>query len=274
MNNTILVLGGTGKTGRRVIDRLAKLSIPVRIGSRSISPFFDWYKEETWEATLAGIEKVYITFQPDIAIPQAQQIIQSFVQKAKYAGVQKLVLLSGRGEHEAELCENLVIKSGLDWTIVRASWFMQNFSEGFLLDSILAGEMILPKINADEPFVDADDIADVVVEALMDDAHSHQIYSLTGPTLLSFEKAISLIATAIKREIQYSEISMHDYTDMLRSYELSEEFISLISYLFTQVLDGRNEFTTNDVETVLNRKPTSFQEYINKTIKTGIWNQP
>lgn len=272
MNKTILVLGGTGKTGRRVIDRLAKLNIPIRTGSRNTAPFFDWYKEETWDAALSGIEKVYITFQPDFAVPQAPKIIQSFVLKAKSAKVQKLVLLSGRGEHEAEQCEKLIMESGIDWTIVRASWFMQNFSENFLLDSVLAGELVLPKVNAKEPFIDADDIADVVVEALMDNSHSHQVYSLTGPELLSFEKATSLIATAINKEIQFSEISMQEYTEMLKTYGLSEEFIWLINYLFTETLDGRNEFITHDVETVLKRKPKSFQEYVIKTTETGIWN--
>ena len=272
MNNKILVLGGTGKTGRRVIDRLEKLSIPVRIGSRGIAPFFDWYNEETWEATLVGIEKVYITFQPDLSVPHAAKMIQSFVHKAKSSGVQKLVLLSGRGgEKEAEQSENSVMESGLDWTIVRASWFMQNFSENFLLDSVLAGELVLPKVNVEEPFIDADDIADVVVEALMDETHSQKIYSLTGPALISFQKATSLIVDAINKEIQFSEISMKDYTNMLKSYELSEEFISLIQYLFLETLDGRNEFITHDVEAVLKRKPTSFKDYVIKTAATGVW---
>lgn len=273
MNNEILVIGATGKTGRRVAERLTNLSIPVRMGSRNANPAFDWDNPNTWKEVLTGIEKVYVTFQPDIAIPTAADAISKFVMEAKNAGVKKLVLLSGRGEKEAEVCEDIVRNSGIDWTVVRASWFMQNFSEGIFLDSILAGQMVLPNLKAKEPFVDVDDIADVVVAALTNDVHSQKTYSLTSPGLLSFKDATSLIAAATNKPIQYSEVSMEEYTGMLRSYQIPEGVIGLIEYLFTEVLDGRNEFVTTDVEEVLNRKPTSFEDYIKKTIKTGVWNK-
>lgn len=274
MSNKTLVLGASGKTGRRVLERLKNQNIPSHIGSRSAMPPFDWDNAATWPSVLAGIDKVYISFQPDLAVPQAAAAIQEFVVQAKKAGVQKLVLLSGRGEKEAEQCEDIVKQSGLDWTIVRASWFMQNFSENFLLDSILTGQVVIPEVKAKEPFVDADDIADVVVEALTNDLHSGKTYSLTGPELLSFEQATSFIAEAINKPLQFSSVSIEEYTTMLRSYQLSEDFIWLIQYLFTTVLDGRNEFITQDVEMVLKRKPTSFTAYIAKTNATGIWNNP
>jgi len=272
MSNEILVLGATGKTGKRVVERLTKQNRSVRIGSRTAKIPFDWEQPATWPSVLAGIEKVYITYQPDLSVPQAVDTIKQFVEETKKAGVQKLVFLSGRGEKEAEQCEVIVQQSGLDWTIVRASWFMQNFSESFLLDSILTGEVVIPQVKAKEPFVDADDIADVVVAALTNDLHSGKTYSLTGPELLSFEQATALIAEAIDKPILFSSVSMNDYTAMLRSYELPENFIWLIQYLFTEVLDGRNEFVTTDVEAVLKRKPASFAEYIIKTNITGIWN--
>jgi uncharacterized protein YbjT (DUF2867 family) len=271
MSNTILVLGGTGKTGRRIAERLSKMNIPVRIGSRNANLSFDWENENTWTAALTGIQKVYITFQPDLAVPGSVEKIESFATVARRAGVQKLVLLSGRGEREAELCENKVMESGLDWTIVRASWFMQNFSENFFLDSIHAGEVVLPKVDALEPFVDTDDIADVAVAALISDNHSKKIYELTGPELLSFETAVAEISESIQRPIAYREISMKEYVAMLREYQLPEDFIWLVQYLFTEVLDGRNESLTNDIEKVLGRKPTSFNEYIAKTNRTGVW---
>lgn len=272
MSNEILVIGGTGKTGRRVAERLTNLNVPVRIGSRNAAIPFDWDNEITWLAALQDIKKAYITFPPDLAVPGSSEKIALLVQAAKEAGVQKLVLLSGRGEEEAQLCERKVIESGLDYTIVRASWFMQNFSEGYFLESILAGHFVLPKINALEPFTDADDIADVVVASLINDEHSKKIYELTGPELLSFKEATFLISSAINRPIVYEEINMEEYRALLKSYELPEDIIWLITYLFSEVLDGRNESVTNDVEKVLARKPTSFKSYAEKTIKTGIWN--
>ena len=163
MTNKILVIGGTGKTGRKVAERLTKLDQIVRIGSRSESPSFDWQDPSTWPAALEGMDKVYITFQPDLAVPGALEAIEGLTKEAKRSGIKKLVLLSGKGEREAELCEQVVIHCGIHFTIVRASWFNQNFSESFFLDPIVAGHVALPQAQAKVPYVDTDDIADVAV---------------------------------------------------------------------------------------------------------------
>ena len=137
----ILVLGGTGKTGRRIVTDLKAKGIPVRIGSRSASPSFDWNNEKSWDACLANIEAVYICYSPDLAMPGATDAVQALVDRAKQQGVQRLVLLSGRGETEAQACEHIVQESGLEWTIVRSSWFYQNFSEGAFADMVSAGQI-------------------------------------------------------------------------------------------------------------------------------------
>lgn len=271
MSKKILVLGSTGKTGKRVAERLQNLQIPIRLGSRNGEPSFNWDDQSNWSNVLEGIESVYITFQPDLAVPQAAEKIRLFTETAKARNVNKLLLLSGRGEKEAQICEQIIIQSGIDWTIIRASWFMQNFSENFLLDSILNNEVILPLIKCLEPFVDADDIADVAVAALTDSKHNRKIYELTGTELLSFETATSLIAKETNRNITYAEIPMNEYEAALKSYQLPDGFIWLIKYLFTEVLDGRNESLSNDIENILSRKPTTFKEYVIKTAKTEIW---
>ncbi|MEL6239461.1 MAG: NAD(P)H-binding protein, partial [Pseudomonadota bacterium] len=178
-----LVLGGTGKTGRRVADRLKAAGETVRIGSRSATPGFDWDTEASWDAALKDVTAAYITYAPDLAFPGATDAIERFVHKAKRAGVKRLVLLSGRGEEEAQACECIVQVSGIDWTIVRASWFNQNFSEGAFIDMVLNGAITLPAGDTPEPFVDADDIADVVVAALTQDHHFGEVYEVTGPRL-------------------------------------------------------------------------------------------
>ena len=161
-----LVLGGTGKTGRRVAKRLRARGLPVRIGSRSAEPRFDWNDAATWASVLQGVGAVYITYQPDLAVPGAVEAVWSFTKAALEAGVRRMVLLSGRGEEEAQRAEQALQDTGAEWTIVRATWFAQNFSEGFLLDAVLAGEVALPAGDVGEPFVDVDDIADVAVAAL------------------------------------------------------------------------------------------------------------
>ena len=271
MSNKILVLGSTGKTGKRVAERLQNLQIPTRLGSRKGQPSFNWDEPGNWEEVLTGIETVYITFQPDVAIPRAFEKIKLFTEAAKLCKVNKLVLLSGRGEDTAEACEQLVIQSGIEWTIIRANWFMQNFSESIFLESILNNELVIPTAKSPEPFVDVDDIADVAVAVLMNKQHSYKTYVLSGPAAISFESATAQIATALNRPIAYTEISINEYADILKSYQLPDETVDLIQYLFTEVLDGRNETISNDIENILGRKPTSFKEYVLKTVKTGVW---
>ncbi|WP_229311529.1 NAD(P)H-binding protein [Larkinella rosea] len=266
-----LVLGGTGKTGSRIVQRLTERGWPLRIGSRSAKPGFDWENRATWKTALEGMDSVYIAFQPDLAVPGAVETIRSFVEIAVKTGVRKLVLLSGRGEPEAEECERVVMGSGTDWTILRASWFNQNFNEGYLLEPLQSGYVALPVGAIGEPFIDVEDIADVAVAALTEEGHTGQLYELTGPRLLTFEEAVTEIAAATGRPIHYESIPMADYASMLVEYDVPEEFVGLLRYLFTEVLDGRNASVADGVERALGRKPTDFSEYIRRTAATGVW---
>lgn len=270
----VLVLGGTGKTGRRIVEQLQQRGYHVRIGSRGATPKFDWEDTSTWSAALEGIDSVYITYQPDLAVPGAKEAIEGLTKEAKKHGVQKLVLLSGKGEREAELCEEIVMNSGVDYTIVRASWFNQNFSESFFLDPILHGFVALPLADTNVPYVDADDIAEVAVEALTNQAHDGEIYELTGSQFFTFRQVIKEIAKATDREITFSEVSVEEYTQMLKEHGVPEGYVWLISYLFTEVLDNEaNQVMTYDIEKVLGRKPKLFLDFVKETAKTGVWNQ-
>lgn len=267
----ILILGGTGKTGRRLADRLTAQGLPVRIGSRSGTPPFDWENDATWEPALDGIGAVYISYYPDLAVPGAAEAVGAFSRLAVERGVNRLVLLSGRGETEAQRAEEMLKASGADWTILRCAWFSQNFSESFLLDSLLAGEVALPVGNVGEPFVDADDIADAAVTVLTRQGHVGQLYELTGPRLLSFADAVAEIGNAAGRDIRFVRISHAEFTAAVAGYNLPAEFAWLLNELFTEVLDGRNEALTDGVERVLGRAPKDFSAYASETAATGIW---
>lgn len=269
----ILVLGGTGKTGSRVVTKQRNRGCDsVRIGSRKARPAFDWGNPGTWPKVVEGIDSVYITFQPDLAVPDAVGKIENFVDLAVESGVRKMVLLSGRGEKEARVCEQLVMNAAPSWSIVRASWFNQNFSESIFLQPILEGHVALPRADALEPFVDADDIADVVVETLLDDNHHGKIYELTGPRLLTFPQAVAEISKAAGRDIKFQPLTLEEYEELLTAYNLPKDEIWLANYLFREVLDGRNASVTSDIETVLGRKPIDFSEYVRNTVVSGIWN--
>jgi uncharacterized protein YbjT (DUF2867 family) len=267
----VLVLGGKGKTGRRVVERLQSRGRDVLAASRSTVPSFDWNDRETWTDVLQGVGSVYITYQPDLAVPGAVEAISHFIDLALAAGVRRLVLLSGRGEEEAQRAEQVLRDSGADWTIVRAGWFSQNFSENFLVDGVLAGEVVLPASAAKEPFVDADDIADVVVEALMDDRHIGQLYEVTGPRLMTFADAIKEIGSACGRDIRFVEVSAEAYKTLLEEHQLPDDFVWLIMYLFTTVLDGRNERLNDGVQRALGRAPRDFSDYARDVAATGAW---
>ena len=272
-NGLTLVLGGTGKTGRRVVERLEALDVPVRMGSRSASPAFDWEDEATWAPVLRGVEKVYLSYYPDLAAPGAPEAVRAFTAKAADAGVRRVVLLSGRGEPEARECEQIVQVSGPEWTVVRASWFAQNFSEDYLLDPVRAGEVVLPAGDVPEPFVDAEDIADVAVAALTRDGHTGEIYEVTGPRALTFADAVAEIGRAAGREIAFIPVGADAYAAALKEHGLHDEVIGFLMYLFTTVLDGRNARPADGVRRALGRAPRDFSDYARETAASGIWNE-
>ena len=269
-NNTILVIGSTGKTGKRVVDRLEARGITVRHGSRTADIPFDWDDRRTWAPALAGIDKVYVTYYPDLAVPGSVDAIHELTDLAKEAGVRRLVLLSGRNEVEAQRAEDVVRQSGLDWTIVQCSFFSQNFNEGAWLEEVLAGSVSLPVRDVLEPFVDADDIADVVVAALTEDGHVGQLYELTGPRLLSFGDAVAEVAAAAGRDISFVSVSIDDYVAMLKEYGLPDDFIWLLNHLFTEVLGSKAQLG-DGVQRALGRQPRDFTDYAREAAATGVW---
>src|SRR3984893_7192656 len=269
-NNTILVIGSTGKTGKRVADQLEMRGIPIRHGSRSADLPFDWDNPQTWAPALAGVDKVYLTYYPDLAVPGSVDAVARLTELARYAGVSGLLRLSGRNEAEAERAERVVIASGLEWTIVRCAFFAQNFNEGAWLDEVLAGTVSLPVDHVQEPFVDTDDIADVAVAALTDDRHVGQLYQLTGPRLLSFRDAVAQIGAATGRDISFVSVPIADYTAMLTEYGLPQDFIWLLNHLFTEVL-GSKARLADGVQRALGREPKDFADYARETATTGVW---
>jgi uncharacterized protein YbjT (DUF2867 family) len=270
---TTLVLGGTGKTGRRVAERLRSRGWPVRIGSRFAEVPFDWNQPTTWNDALANVSQAYVSYYPDVAVPGTANVIRSFTEVAISRGVRRIVLLSGRGEPEAERCEQVVQASGVEWAIVRASWFNQNFSEGHFFEPILEGELALPAGAIGEPFVDADDIAEVAAASLIDDRHAGEVYEVTGPRLWTFAEAIAEIARVTRRDIRFTEIGIQDYAAGMEGAGVPRELVALITYLFTEVLDGRNASVQDGVQRALGRPPRDFSAYVRDTAATGVWNR-
>lgn len=270
-DRTFLITGATGKTGRLVADRLEARGVAVRRVTRGSAIPFDWTDRATWQGALTGIHAAYITYQPDLAVPGSVDDIRAFSALAVELGVRRLVLLSGRGEEEAVAAEEALKEAGADWTILSASWFHQNFSEGFFTDMLKGGELVLPAGDVREPFVDTRDIADMAIKALTEEGHAGRKYEITGSRLMTFAQATADVARAAGRDIRYTRVNVADYARMLKAEGVPDDYVWLVTYLFTSVLDGRNESVSGDVEAVLGRPPRDFADFAREAAVTGIW---
>ena len=267
--STVLVTAATGKTGRRVVDRLHRLGVPVRAGSGASDPPFDWTDRATWRPALAGVDAVYLCYIPDLAVPGATDDVRALTDEAVAAGVRRLVLLSGRGEPEAHAAERVVQRAELEWTVVRCAWFLQNLTEGFLADDVATGELALPVDDVREPWVDLEDVADVVVAALTDGRHAGQVYELTGPRLLRFDELMAAVAAGTGRPARFRTCTVAELADRVRPY--GEDAVALFTYLATEVLDGRNAHLADGVRRALRREPRDVTAFVRDAVTSGAW---
>lgn len=264
-----LAIGGSGKTGRRVIERLKALGHDVSSASRSSKPSFDWNDDRNWNEVLEGVKALYVTYHPDLSVPGASDHIRALLAAAEAQGVERIVLLSGRGEEEAQLCERLVLNSSIPATVVRCGWFNQNFSESFFRDLLLSGTLAVPNAHVGEGYVDAEDIADVVTASLTEEGHAGQIYQLTGPELLTFRDIAAIFHETTGRELNVVDVSREKFVEGLEAAQLPEGMVQLVDYLFNEVLDGRNSSLGDGVQRALGRPPRNFRSFLQKAHLSG-----
>jgi uncharacterized protein YbjT (DUF2867 family) len=269
----VVVLGGTGKTGRRVASRLIDRGVPVRIASRSSTWRFDWEDQSTWRPLFQDVRAMYVAYHPDLAGPGAAEALGTLARIAVESGVRRIVLLSGRGEPQAEVSEQAVRRSGAQLTVLRSAWFAQNFSEGEFRSSVARGELSLPGPgNVGEPFIEVEDIADVAAAALLDDRHIGKTWELTGPRLVTLDEAMAEIAAASGRSVRYTPISTADFTSAIAEH-VPLEYAKFLGELFTFLLDGHNSHITDGVERVLGRKARDFHDFVRDAARAGAWSQ-
>ena len=269
--NPVLVIGGTGKVGRRVVQRLTARGVPTRVGSRFGDPRFEWENLATWAPALRGMGAAYVAYSLELGVPRARNLLVSFAELAVRSGVRRLVLLGRRGEPESERAEEALRTTGAELTVLRSSWLNQSFSEDFLLQHVLSGVVELPDRNAREPFVDADDVADVAVAALTDARHAGRAYELTGQRLLTFRDAIAEIGEASGRDIRFEPVALEDYAARAAARGVPTVTADRIAYLIGEVLDGRNARLASGVQRALGRAPKDFRMYAREAAAAGIW---
>ncbi|WP_424187848.1 NmrA family NAD(P)-binding protein [Actinokineospora sp. G85] len=278
-DQAILVTGATGKSGSRVARQLREKGHTVRAASRSGEVVFDWEDSSTWDAALKGATSAYIV-QLD-----GTKLVRPFVELAVKHGLERLVLASGRGIDNPDYAtdssgmldglvdsENAVRESGLRWSISRPGWFAQNFSEGFFADHIRAGELRLPGGDGAASFIDAEDIAAVVVAALTeDDKHNGQVYEVSGPVAVTLEEAVVTISEAAGREIRYVPLSVEDYTNELVEAGIPREDAGAFADMVEPLRNNTDAYVSDGVERALGRPARTFAEFAKSTAEAGGW---
>ncbi|MGY1943550.1 SDR family oxidoreductase [Nocardia asiatica] len=274
----ILVTGATGKSGRRVVGRLRAAGLPVRAAARNGEHPFDWTDRGTWDAALEGVRSAYIV-QLD-----GTKLVRPFVEQAVRHGVRRIVLASGRGIDDPSYVrdsggvldgivdsEAAVRESGLEWTITRPGWFAQNFSEGFFADAVRGGELRLPAGRGAASYVDAEDIAAVVVAALTEDGHAGRVYELSGPRAVTLAEAVATISEVTGRDIRYVPISVEDYVGELVRQGLPPADAEAFADVIAPLREGKDEHVSDGVQRALGRPPRTFTEFARSTAAAGGW---
>jgi uncharacterized protein YbjT (DUF2867 family) len=268
----VVIVGGAGKTGQRVADRLAAHGLPSRFASRSTSPAFDWEDPSTWHGALEGARAAYVAYQPDLAAPGATERIGEVAALASTLGVERFVLLSGRGEEGALLSEQAAFAAHDNVTVCRVAWFAQNFTEGALAGAVPTGVFALPAPgDVPEPFVDLDDVADVAVLALTEDGHGGVVHELTGPESLTLAEVAQRLSDASGKSVEYVEVTQEEFVAEAVGEGLDEVTASFLAGLFTEIFDGRNVATTTGVREALGREPRAFGDWANDAAAQGSW---
>lgn len=274
----ILIIGGKGKTGRRVAAQLDARGIPYRLASRSSEQRFDWYDESTWSTTIAGTDTAYLA--PPVG-PTGLAQAGRFIKQAANEGLRRVVLLSGRGVgspgrdfavYDGQLdLEHAVQASGADWTIVQPAWFAQGFSEDFLRYHVLGGEIRVSAGTGGEAWIDTNDVGDVMTEALLNEAYTGQILAISGPRPLTMSEVAEALTTATGRPIGYVDLQPEDHVKELIGDGLIQEDAEAVRDLFAVIRNHRSEYVSDGVEKVLGRRPCDFADWAQETAATGIW---
>ncbi|MFI7405183.1 NAD(P)H-binding protein [Streptomyces sp. NPDC049541] len=269
-NMTVVVTGASGRTGSRVVRAARAAGLAVRPASRAHG--FDWEDPTTWARSLRGADAAYLVYPSDVGAPAATEGVGALAREAVGLGVRRLVLLSARGEEQALATEAALKASGADWTVVRAAWFAQNFSEGPLVEELRRGELVFPAGEVREPFVDVRDIADVAAVALTaGERYVGRTVEVTGPRLLSFREAVAEISAASGREVSYTPVPARAYGEALAGFGVPAEEAEFLVGVFEGLLDGRNAHLTDGVRRVLGRAPRDFGDFAREAAALGTW---
>jgi uncharacterized protein YbjT (DUF2867 family) len=282
--STILITGASGKAGMAVARRLAAANIPFRALVRSAEKgeplaalggeiaIGDLSDEASVQAALDGVTKA-VLIMPNGEQQQAMET--RFTDLCVAAGVQHLVYLSSIEsvpENKNPITqmhvavENHIRQSGLDYTLIRPSFFMQMFitSAPGIKER---GELVMPTGDGTVATTDLRDVAEVIELVLAEDGHAGKSYDLTGPELLTLGECAERFTKVLGKEIKHVSPPLDAFAERLRSVGFPEWRVNAVCKEFEGIQRGIIDHTTTTVEKLLGRPPTSLEQFIRDHIE-------
>jgi festuclavine dehydrogenase len=254
---TTLIIGGTGKTGLGLARLLKAANYPVLLTSRSgkaPEPFkaaaFDWLDPATFENPFkldTNIDRAYLVCPP---VYDLLSLVKPFIDLAITKGVKRFVLLSASTVKPGDMIlgqvHQYLLDVGVDYTVLRPTWFMQNFATGFSLNIRENNEIVSATGNGQIPLVSTEDISQAAFDALTAEKSPNTDYLLLGPELYSYDEAAKLLSSIIGREITHKKISIEEQAQALAKRGLSPELANYLAKIQADVAEGSAAADFND----------------------------
>jgi uncharacterized protein YbjT (DUF2867 family) len=277
MVDRIAVIGATGNVGVEVVKNLHARGAPVVAAVRNIPKArrllgnnisyveFDFARPETFVDAFINVRKLFLVRPPDIA--DTQRYIAPALTAARAAGVEHVVFLSLLGVERNRFVphyaiEQELLKSGMDWTFLRASFFMQNLNTVHRADIRDGNVIFLPAGYGKTSFIDVRDIAAVGAKALTEDGHRNKAYPLTGDVALSYGDTVDIFSQVLARPIRYHNSSVIAFAARMRARGYPWSFVLVMIGIYTTARLGLAARVTPDTEHLLGRTPISFRQYV------------
>jgi uncharacterized protein YbjT (DUF2867 family) len=269
----VLVLGGTGTTGRRVVAGLRAAGVPARAATRKPAEpgqvRFDWADRSTHAGALRGASAVYLLAPIGEASPAV--LVEPFLTDALDAGVRRVVLLSSSAVTEDTPglgALQKLVRTAPEWAVLRPSWFMQNFTgEHLVAQGVRDGEIVTATGDARVAFVDAGDIAAVAVRALTDPVPHNTGHVLTGPAALSYAEAAAIVAAHLGRPVRHRAVGTAEFAEHVTASGTPAEFARVLAALDEDIRRGAEDRVTTVVEQVTGRPARSFETFVQEEIR-------
>ncbi|QQF62189.1 NmrA family NAD(P)-binding protein [Bacillus halotolerans] len=269
-HDQILITGGTGTTGSRIAKRLIEQGYSVRIASRKKGEisnaeyvYFDWKDESSFTPALERVKRIYLV--APVGVFDPSPYVLPFLKEAKRLGAERVVMLSASAVPEDGPVFGALhraVRGFPEWAVLRPSYFMQNFINVQHRMSIQTeGQIITAAGEGKLGFIDADDIAETGVRALIDSVPHNTHHILTGPEALSYAEAAEIIGAAAGRPVTHVSMSSSELQNRMETAGLPADYARFMAELDEAIRHGAEHRVTDTVKRVTGKEPRSLDEF-------------